>query len=132
MLYAADLVMAIHFAFVLFVPFGALLALKWSWIPWIHLPAAAWGAFVGLTGGACPLTDAENALRASAGEPGYAGGFIEHYLHGVIDTPAFAHAGQYVLVAVVTVINTLIYGRLHLRRFRSRRTRGPRLRGDDG
>jgi len=38
---AADLVMAIHLAFVLFVPFGALLALKWSWIPWVHLPAAA-------------------------------------------------------------------------------------------
>ena len=117
---AADLVMAIHFAFVLFVPFGALLALKWSWIPWVHLPAAGWGAFVGLTGGACPLTDAENALRASAGEPGYAGGFIDHYLGGVIGT----HAGQYALVAAVAAINTVIYGRMHLRWFRARRARG--------
>lgn len=116
---AADLVMAIHFAFVLFVPFGALLALKWSWIPWVHLPAAAWGAFVGLTGGACPLTDAENALRASAGQTGYPGGFIEHYL-GVF---SLSHGQQYALVAVVTAINTLIYGRMHLRWFRSRRAR---------
>jgi uncharacterized protein DUF2784 len=120
---AADLVMAIHFAFVLFVPFGALLALKWGWIPWVHLPAAAWGLLVGLTGGACPLTDAENALRASAGEPGYAGGFIEHYFHGLIGAPAFAHAGQYALVVAVTAINTLIYGRLHLRWFQARRRR---------
>jgi uncharacterized protein DUF2784 len=118
---AADLVMAIHFAFVVFVPFGALLALKWSWIPWVHLPAAAWGFFIALAGGVCPLTVAENALRASAGEPGYAGGFIEHYFSGLIDMPAFAHTGQYVLVVAVTAINTLIYGRLHLRWFRTRR-----------
>jgi Protein of Unknown function (DUF2784) len=119
MLYAADLVMAIHFAFVLFVPFGALLALKWSWIPWIHLPAAAWGAFVGLSGGACPLTDAENALRAGAGEPGYAGGFIEHYL-GLL---SLTRGQQYALLVAVTAVNTLTYGWLHLRWFRSRRTR---------
>ena len=116
---AADLVMAIHFAFVLFVPFGALLALKWSWIPWFHLPAAAWGAFVSVTGGACPLTDAEKALRASAGEPAYAGGFIDHYLGGVIGS----HAGRYTLLVAVAAINTLIYGRIHLRWFRARRAR---------
>jgi uncharacterized protein DUF2784 len=116
---AADLVMAIHFAFVLFVPFGALLALKWSWIPWLHLPAAGWGAFVGLAGGACPLTDAENALRASAGEPGYAGGFMEHYLGNL----TFTRAEHVALLVAVTATNTLVYGWLHLRWFRSRRRR---------
>ena len=74
---AADVIVAIHFAFVFFVPFGALLALKWHWIPWLHLPAAAWGLFIELTGRDCPLTDFENALRSSAGESGYAGGFID-------------------------------------------------------
>src|SRR5437870_4673554 len=107
MLYAADLVMAIHFAFVVFVPFGALLALRWRWIPWIHLPAAAWGVFISLTGGACPLTDAENALRASAGEPGYSGGFIEHYLLGGLSPPG---ATQYILLVAAVAINTLTYG----------------------
>ncbi|HZR68483.1 MAG TPA: DUF2784 domain-containing protein [Burkholderiales bacterium] len=119
MLYSslADLVMAIHLAFVLFVPFGALLALKWSWIPWVHLPAAGWGMFVSLTAGACPLTQAEKALRAVAGEPVYTGGFIDHYLRGAID----AQAGHYVLPVVVTAVNTLAYGWLHLRWVRSRR-----------
>jgi hypothetical protein len=120
---AADLVMAIHFAFVVFVPFGALLALKWDWIPWIHLPAAAWGLFVSLTGGACPLTQAENALRASAGEDGYTGGFIHHYLFGLLSPPGLGHRERYVLLVAVTLVNTLAYGWLHLRWFRSRRLR---------
>ena len=120
---AADLVAAIHLAFVVFVPFGALLVLKWHWIAWIHLPAAAWGLFVGLTGGACPLTAAEKALRASAGEPGYTGGFIQHYLLSVLSPSGFSRAEWFVLLAVVIAINTLIYARLHLRWFRSRRTR---------
>ena len=115
---AADLVMAIHLAFVLFVPFGALLALKWSWIPWVHLPAAAWGFFIALTGGVCPLTVAEKALRASAGEPVYTGTFVQHYLGGVLSAPA---TSRYVLLVAVTVINTLAYGWLHLRWFRARR-----------
>jgi uncharacterized protein DUF2784 len=117
---AADLVMAIHFAFVLFVPFGALLALRWSWIPWVHLPAAGWGVFVSVTGGACPLTDAEKALRAIAGEPGYSGGFIEHYLGGAIHPAAFT---RYALLATVTAVNALAYGWLHLRWLRTRRAR---------
>ena len=77
---AADLVVALHLAFVVFVPFGALLALKWHWIPWVHLPAAAWGLLIELTGRGCPLTDLENALRASAGESGYAVGSLSSIL----------------------------------------------------
>jgi hypothetical protein len=114
---AADLVAAIHFAFVLFVPFGAPLALRWRWIPWVHAPAAAWGLFVSLTGGSCPLTRAESALRALAGEPGYAGGFIEHYLGGLLSSAG----DRYTLIIAVTAINTLTYGWLHLRWIRSRR-----------
>jgi len=115
---AADLVMAVHLAFVVFVPFGALLALKWSWIPWVHLPAAGWGFFIALTGGVCPLTVAEKALRAGAGEPVYTGTFVQHYLGGVLSAPA---TGRYALLATVTVVNTLAYGWLHLRWARSRR-----------
>lgn len=114
---AADLVMAIHLAFVVFVPFGALLALKWSWIPWVHLPAAAWGFIISLTGGVCPLTLAEKALRAEAGEPVYAGSFIQHYLGGIVAAPA---TSRYVLLVFVSVVNTLAYGWLHLRWFRAR------------
>ena len=40
----AGLVVTLHLAFVLFVLFGGLLLLRWPWIRWVHLPAAAWGA----------------------------------------------------------------------------------------
>ena len=43
---AADLLLALHLGFVVFVVFGALLVLKWRWLAWLHLPAAAWGALV--------------------------------------------------------------------------------------
>jgi hypothetical protein len=118
---AADVIVAIHFAFVVFVPFGALLALKWHWIPWLHLPAAAWGLFIELTGRDCPLTDFENALRSSAGESGYAGGFIERYLAAIIYPAGLTREDQVVLLIAVIATNTLTYGWLHVRRFRSRR-----------
>jgi Protein of Unknown function (DUF2784) len=113
---AADLVVALHLAFVVFVPFGALLALKWHWIPWVHLPAAAWGLFIELTGRGCPLTDLENALRASAGESGYAGGFIEQYLVSIFYPAGLTGGDQLILLLAV-----MAYGWLHVRRFRSKR-----------
>ena len=63
----ADLVVLIHFLFVLFVIFGGLLALRWWKVVYVHLPAALWGAFIELAGGICPLTPLENALRREAG-----------------------------------------------------------------
>ena len=118
---AAEVIVAIHFAFVIFVPFGALLAFKWHWIPWIHLPAAAWGLFSELTGRDCPLTDLENALRFSAGESGYAGGFIEQYLVAIIRPSGLSEEYRLILLFAVIAINTVTYGWLHVRRLRSRR-----------
>jgi hypothetical protein len=118
---AADAVVLMHFCFVAFVPFGALLALRWSWIPWLHLPAAAWGLFLEITGRACPLTDVEKALRSLAGEVAYAGGFIEHYLVNPISPDGLTPRTQVVLLALVIATNVLAYGWLHVRWFRSRK-----------
>ena len=52
----AALVVLAHFAYILFVMFGGLLMLRWRRAPWVHLPAATWGAFVELTGRICPIT----------------------------------------------------------------------------
>ena len=35
-----------HVAFVLFAAAGALLALRWRWVPWVHIPAAAWAVSI--------------------------------------------------------------------------------------
>lgn len=76
----ADAVLLVHLAFILFVVFGALLVLRRPRLLPLHLLAAAWGFGIELLGAICPLTHVENHMRRLAGESGYSGGFIDHYL----------------------------------------------------
>jgi hypothetical protein len=80
----ADAVLVLHLAFVLFVAAGVLAVARWRRLAWLHLPAVAWGVGISLTGTVCPLTPLEQWLRTRAGQQGYAGGFIEHYLLGIV------------------------------------------------
>lgn len=105
----ADLVLVFHLAFIIFVVLGGLLTLRWAWAPIVHLPAALWGVFIEVSGGACPLTPLENALRRTAGTEGYAGGFIEHYLVPVMYPPQLPHYLQLVFAGFVVVANLLLY-----------------------
>ncbi len=76
----ADLVLVVHFAFVLFVVVGGLLVLRWPWVAFLHVPAAIWGILIEYSGWICPLTPLENSFRQSGGQPGYSGSFIQHYI----------------------------------------------------
>lgn len=119
---AADAVLLLHLAFVLFVVLGGLLVLRWAWLAWLHLPAAAWGIGIEIVGGICPLTTLENTLRRSAGDSGYPGGFVEHYVVPLIYPADLTRATQFWLAATALVINVLIYGWiLHRRRRRGAR-----------
>ena len=106
---SADAVLLLHLAFIAFALLGGALGRRWRWMPLLHLPAAAWGFFVELSGRACPLTELENALRTRAGEAGYQGGFIENPLLGVIYPEGLTRETQYALAAVVLVVNAAIY-----------------------
>jgi len=112
----AEAVLLLHFAFIAFVLLGGLLALRWRWIVAVHLPAAAWGCFVELTGRICPLTYAENYLRNRAGDAGYSQGFIEHYLLPIIYPAGLTQRIQLLLAGIVVLVNALIYACLLLRR----------------
>ncbi|WP_457808620.1 DUF2784 domain-containing protein [Kushneria sp. EE4] len=81
---AADAVLIVHLAFILWVILGALMVLWRPKLAWLHLPALAWAVALELNGWRCPLTPLENLLRRYAGQAGFEGGFIEHYLLGVI------------------------------------------------
>lgn len=77
---AADLVLLLHFLFAAFAVFGgALVAHNFAWA-WIHVPAVLWSSVVNLMSWTCPLTPLEKSLRARAGQAGYPGGFIQHYV----------------------------------------------------
>lgn len=113
---AANVVLLFHLGFILFAVLGAALAFRWHWIPYVHLPAAAWAFFVEATGRICPLTYLENNLRNQAGLSGYSEGFIEHYLLPVIYPAGLTPAIQIWLAVVVVATNVLIYTQLLRRR----------------
>lgn len=117
---AADAVVLLHLAFIAFVLAGALLALRWPRIVWLHLPAALWGVVVEWTGWLCPLTPLENALRRAAGEPGYGGGFVERYIVPLIYPATLTRDTQLVLGAVVLLVNLAAYGLVYARWRRGR------------
>lgn len=122
----ADFVVILHLAFVLFTVLGGLLALRWRWFPWLHLPAAIWGGFVEVTGRVCPLTPLENWLRVSAGGPGYAGDFIEHYLVPIVYPPGLTRDIQLALGTLLVIVNAAIYMTVWRRRTTfSRRAQTP-------
>ena len=109
---AAAAVLVVHLAFILFALFGALAALKHRWVVALHLPAAAWGIFVELTGRTCPLTSVENHFRALAGQSGYAESFVEHYLLAVVYPAGLTRDVQLVLSGVFIAINAAVYASL--------------------
>jgi uncharacterized protein DUF2784 len=108
----ADLTVALHGAFILFVVGGGFLAWRWRWVAWLHVPCACWGALVELGGWVCPLTPLENAFRVRAGEAGYGGGFIEHYVVPALYPAGLTRAQQVLLGGAVVAVNVLAYGLL--------------------
>ncbi|MDP3816918.1 DUF2784 domain-containing protein [Pseudomonas sp.] len=112
---AADAVLLVHLLFIAFVLLGGLLVLRWRRLVWLHLPAVVWGVVVESMRWQCPLTPLENSLRQAAGQAGYAGGFVEHYLMPIIYPAGLTPQIQLWLGAVVLLLNGLIYAVVLLR-----------------
>jgi hypothetical protein len=112
----ADGVLLLHLGFVLFVTLGALLLARWPRVALVHLPAAAWGVFIELTGGICPLTPLEQQLRRRGGQAGYSGGFIDHYITAALYPSGLTREVQLVLGAALLLANATLYWRWWRRR----------------
>jgi hypothetical protein len=105
----ATAIVLLHFSFVLFVVGGGLLY-KWPWLAWLHLPAVIWAALLEFNGWVCPLTPLEQQLRSAAGQAGYSGGFVDHYLLALLYPVGLDGNMQVILGSLVVVINVLVYG----------------------
>jgi hypothetical protein len=112
----ADAVLVTHAAFVAFVMLGGLPVLRWPRVAWVHLPAVAWAAYIEITGGVCPLTPLENHWRSLAGEQGYTGGFVEHYIVALLYPDGLTTTIQDVLALLVVVVNVAVYSWVRHRR----------------
>jgi Protein of Unknown function (DUF2784) len=110
----ADVVVVIHLLFICFVVAGVLLTWRWPRIVWVHLPAVIYGALVEFASLTCPLTLLEDDLRRRAGEAGYSGGFIDHYLIKVIYPAGLTPGMQIGLGLLLLLVAILGYlGFLH-------------------
>lgn len=119
--FAADAIVALHAAFVAFACLGGMLAWRDLRYALVHVPAAAWAAYVEFSGRLCPLTPLENLLRRRAGDAGYPGGFVEHYLVPLLYPAGLTQDVQLALGAIVVALNVAIYAfaiALHRRRAR--------------
>jgi hypothetical protein len=105
----ADVIVALHVAFVAFVVLGGLLALRWPRIVWLHVPAVVWGALIEFTGWICPLTPLENRLRRASGAAGYQGDFIAHYILPVLYPNGLTRTDQLMLGGLALALNVVIY-----------------------
>ncbi|HVP86870.1 MAG TPA: DUF2784 domain-containing protein [Casimicrobiaceae bacterium] len=119
---AADAVLLVHLAFVVFVILGGALLLRWPKLAWIHLPAVMWAALVELNGWICPLTPLEVELRRASGDAGYAGDFLEHYIVALLYPEGLTRAMQIGFGAAVVAINVVVYTIVARRASASRRT----------
>ena len=114
----ANLVLAAHAAFVLFVAAGGLLALRWPRAAWVHVPCALWGSWVVMAGWICPLTPLEVSLRRAAGEAGYEGGFLQHYVELLLYPPGLTREIQVALGVAAVTVNLAVYAWLWRKRVR--------------
>lgn len=102
----------VHLAFILFVVGGGFLALRWKQVAWVHLPAAIWGAAIEFGGWFCPLTNIENDLLRRAGEAGYSGGFVSHYLFSLIYPSGLTRGIEVAIGLAVLALNVGVYVRV--------------------
>lgn len=118
----ADLTLALHLSFILFVALGAFLSLLWPRVVWLHLPAAVWGVLISFFGWPCPLTPLENHLRRLGGESGYTESFVERYLVSIIYPGELTRTGFVALGLGVLALNVAVYAWIHHRRRRAHST----------
>ena len=106
---AADIILIIHFLFILFVIFGALLFFVAKKIVFIHIPAIIWGSYIELTHSTCPLTYLENWFLHKANLTTYSEGFIQNYLVPIVYPMSLTKDLQIFLGISLIVINIVIY-----------------------
>ena len=108
--FAAGLTLIVHFAFIIFVVFGALLFFVSTKIIYVHVPALIWGIYIELTHSVCPLTYLENWFLQKANLTTYSEGFIQNYLVPIVYPKHLTDNLQIYFAIVLIVANMIMYG----------------------
>ena len=105
----ANLTFAIHFAFIVFVIFGALILFISKKFAFIHVPSVIYGAYIELSHSICPLTYLENWFLKQADLKSYSSSFIEHYLIPIVYPDNLTAELQFYLGFLLILTNIVIY-----------------------
>jgi Protein of Unknown function (DUF2784) len=105
----ANLILVFHFAFVAFSVLGGFLVLWKRWITWLHVPSVLWSSLVNLFSHVCPLTPLENRFRRLAGQAGYEGGFVQHYIAPLVYPGGMPRRLELVAGFSVLIWNAFVY-----------------------
>jgi len=116
-----NVILTVHFGYLVFVVLGGFLAWRWPRAYFVHLAAAVWGLLIVFELVDCPLTYAENWARGRAGEERVTG-FIDHYITGVLYPERFLHQAQGAVAVVV--LGSWVGALVLWRRRRARHTGG--------
>jgi hypothetical protein len=105
----ADLTVALHFSWILFLIFGCFLGTRFRLIKIVHLSALAFAVIINASGSVCPLTYLEVWLRQKH-DPSlsYAGSFIVHYIEKLIYF-TFPESSLAVLTIMLAGLNLFVY-----------------------
>jgi len=111
---------AAHISFLIYLPLGGFLALRWPRSLGLHIAVVAWALGSVIVGYDCPLTDAERWARSRAGLPPLSpAGFIDHYITGHLDEVMLLSGGVgiiQVLVFAAVTVSWIAYARSIQRR----------------
>ena len=105
---AADIVVAVHLGWILFLIGGAFIGRRVRWVMGLHLAALGYSVLLQLFSWTCPLTYLEVWLRSRSGGVSYAGSFIGHYLDWLVYLE-IPRGPLFILTAVVIGISFAIY-----------------------
>ena len=105
----ANLTLAMHFAFIVFVIFGSLILFVSKKIALIHIPSVIYGAYIELFHSICPLTYLENWFLKKAGMKSYSSSFIEQYLIPIVYPDNLTAELQFYLGLLLIITNIVIY-----------------------
>ena len=111
LVWLADAMVALHLAYLVFIPLGGLLALRWPRLIVPHLIAVMVGVVSITVNFDCPLTTWEQSLRRSGGQRTYSDGFVDHYLTGRIYPHGYEWAVQALFAACVVGCYAVMIGR---------------------
>ena len=105
----ADIVVVVHFTFILSTFLGGFFVVRWPRLAWLHVPIMLWAILIEFFGWTCPLTPLEHWLRLQSGSCMYATSFTEHYILPLIYPSGLTYQIQVILGTLVLVINALVY-----------------------